>query len=138
MSIMEEALLKFTHLGVQIFENLDDSNLVKSRLAKSWLNFIDFEKMPWRRIQRNWERILQDYPCKEGQTKLLVALVTGQTKMFEILFEAEKDNLKSKNNCMDFPIRLKIDLKRITRTFSFDAITPFHLGAVHKGYPIFG
>ena len=129
---MEEALLRFPHLGVQIFENLDDSNLVKSRkLARSWLNFIDFEEMPWKRTQKNWERSMKDYPCKEGQTKLLVALVTGQNKMFEIIFQAEKNNLKSKNNVKDIPIRLKIDLKRITRTFSFDldAITPFHLAA---------
>ena len=115
MSMMDEALLRFPHLGVQIFENLEDSNLAKSRkVARSWLNFIDFEEMPWKRIKRNWERILQDYPCKEGQTKLLVALVTGQNKIFEVLFEAEKNNLKSKNNHKDVPSRLKKDLMRIT------------------------
>ena len=76
ISMMGKTLLRFPHLGTQIFESLDDSNLAKSRkVARSWLNFIDSEEMPWKRI-------LQVFPCKEGQTKLLVALITGQKPLF--------------------------------------------------------
>ena len=121
--MMEEALLRFPHLGTQIFESLDDSNLAKSRkVARSWLKFIDSEEMPWKRI-------LQVYPCKEGQTKLLVALITGQNKMFEIIFDAEKDNLKSWNNEKDMPFKLWHSLNKVQLPISNDLITPYHLAA---------
>ena len=130
MSMMEEALLRFPHLGTQIFKNLDDSNLAKSReVARSWLKFIDSKEMPWKRIQKNWERSLQEYPCKEGQTKLLVALITGQNKMFEIIFDAEKDNLKSWNNLMDMPLKLLKSLDKIQCLSSIESVTPYHLAA---------
>ena len=128
--MMEEALLRFPHLGTQIFESLDDSNLAKSRkVARSWLKFIDSEEMPWKRIQKNWESSLQEYPCKEGQTKLLVALITGQNKMFEIIFDAEKDNLKSWNNLMDIPLKLLKSLDKIQCLSSIESVTPYHLAA---------
>ena len=128
--MMGKTLLRFPHLGTQIFESLDDSNLAKSRkVAKSWLNFIDSEEMPWKRTQKNWESSLQEYPCKEGQTKLLVALITGQNKMFEIIFDAEKDNLQYCNNVMDMPIRLKFSMNDIQSLCSPVSITPYHLGA---------
>ena len=99
MSMMEEALLRFPHLGTQIFESLDDSTLAKSRkVARSWLNFIDSEEMPWKRIQKKWESSLQEYPCKEGQTKLLIAFITGQNKMFD--FEMQKKRSIRSNECL--------------------------------------
>ena len=123
MSMMEEALLRFPHLGTQIFESLDHSTLAKSRkVARSWLKFIDSEEMPRKRI-------LQEYPCKEGQTKLLVALITGQNKMFEIIFDAEKDNLKSWNNLMDMPLKLFKSLDKMQCLSSIESITPYHLAA---------
>ena len=121
--MMGKTLLRFPHLGTQIFESLDDSNLAKSRkVARSWLKSIDSEEMPWKRI-------LQEYPCKEGQTKLLVALITGQNKMFEIIFDAEKDNLKSWNNLMDMPLKLLNSLDKIRCLSTNASITPYHLAA---------
>ena len=74
---MEEVFLRFPHIGIKIFEKLDDSNLAKCReVSKSWKNFIDSEELPRKRIHRNWEKTLQDYPCKNSQTKLFVALVS--------------------------------------------------------------
>ena len=71
MSIMEEGFLRFPHLGIQIFEKLDDSNLAKCRkVNRSWSYFIDFEELPWKRIQQNWDKSLREYPCEKAQTKL--------------------------------------------------------------------
>ena len=110
-SVMKEVLLRFSHLGIQIFENLGESDLAKCRkVTKPWLNFIDDENLPSKRIHQNWERSLQEYPCKNPQTKLLVALITGQNLMFKETFEKEKHNLKSKYdyNVIPFELALKI------------------------------
>ena len=141
MSMMEEAFLRFPHLGIQILENLDDTNLAKSRkVSMPWLNFIDSEELPRKRIQiqKKWQKILEEYPCEESQTKLLVALVTGQNKMFEVIFDAEKHNIKAEyyyKNCLfayslDFPTRPREDLERIRGNYAkIYEFTPYHLAA---------
>ena len=78
---MEEVLLRFPHLGDQIFENLDNENLAQSRtISRSWLAFINEEKISWKKIQKK-------FPCKKGETNLHLAAKTNQTEMFQILFE---------------------------------------------------
>ena len=63
MSIMDEAFLRFPHLGIQIFEKLDDKNLAKCKeVTRSWSNFIDNENLPRKRIEQNWEKSLIEYP----------------------------------------------------------------------------
>ena len=43
---MEEIVLRFPHIGQQIFEKLDDQCLVKCRkVQKSWKDFISNEKI---------------------------------------------------------------------------------------------
>ena len=52
---MEDVLKRFPHIGVQIFEKLNDKSLVRSILvAKSWKNFIDENQFPWNRIQKKY------------------------------------------------------------------------------------
>ena len=78
MSMMEEVFLRVPHFGTQTFEKLDNTSLVKYRkVNRSWTYFIDVEGLAWERIQQNWDKGLQEYPCENVQTKLLVALVTG-------------------------------------------------------------
>ena len=47
-SFMEEVLLRFTHLGEDIFDSLDDKSLAKCRkISKNWKSFIDNQKFYW-------------------------------------------------------------------------------------------
>ena len=129
MPVMEEVLLRFPHLGLQIFKTLDNSSLAKCRkVARSWSSFINYEELPWKRI-------LQEYPCKDPQTKLLVSLITGQNDMFQAIFEAEKDNLKLKNDYEDVPSKLARKIRDLTYpnhvglSAIIDSVTPYHLAA---------
>ena len=49
---MEAVLLRFPHIGYQIFDNLDDPILflVCRDVSKSWKIFIDNGKLPWIRM----------------------------------------------------------------------------------------
>ena len=48
---MEVVLLRFPHIGSQIFDQLDNPLLTKCReVGKSWNSFIDNEKLPWIRM----------------------------------------------------------------------------------------
>ena len=48
---MEAVLLRFPHIGYQIFENLSNPFLTVCRdVSKSWKSFIDNEKLPWIRM----------------------------------------------------------------------------------------
>ena len=122
MPVMEEVLLRFPHLGLQIFKTLDNSSLAKCRkVARSWSSFINYEELPWKRI-------LQEYPCKDPQTKLLVSLITGQNDMLQAIFEAEKDNLKLKiMNLLKLRlnIRREIPLLRASRMLTGLAVSLF-------------
>ena len=65
---MEEVLLRFPHIGHQIFEQLNNSFLTNCReVSNSWKNFIDNERLPWTRIivhyikplKSSWRKFLQ-------------------------------------------------------------------------------
>ena len=48
---MEELFLRFSHLTTQIFKNLSDESLARSKIvARSWSLFLDEEKFYWKRI----------------------------------------------------------------------------------------
>ena len=48
---INEVLIRFPHIGKQIFANLDDQNLTKSReVCDPWMTFLDSEKFIWTRI----------------------------------------------------------------------------------------
>ena len=52
---MEVVLLRFPHIGYQIFEQLDNPFFTICReVSKSWEKFIDNDKLPWiRKIVQN-------------------------------------------------------------------------------------
>ena len=84
---MEAILLRFPHLGYQIFEQLDNPFLTICReVSESWQSFIDIEKLPWIRmiIQKiqpltsPWKTFLQ-----ESNKKSLVQMATSVIKHFK-------------------------------------------------------
>ena len=48
---MEEVLLRFQHLGKQIFDDLDNVSLTKCmEVNRTFKEFIEYQKFPWIRI----------------------------------------------------------------------------------------
>ena len=83
---MEEVILRFPHLGEQIFESLSNEDLIKCKeVGRSWLRFIEQRNYPWIRIIRI-PTILPD-----GTTYLHVAAASQQIDMFEKIFDEEKE-----------------------------------------------
>ena len=123
---MEEVFLRFSHLAESIFENIDNQNLSKCReVGQSWKFFIDSNNLVWIRIQKEYplsknkftfldvlstkhnlffyqkDQLKMDIMkemLKEIQSDLHLAALTGQTKIFKILFEENfcyKKNLET-------------------------------------------
>ena len=89
---LRDLILRFPHLAEQIFQQLDNEGLAKSRqVEKLWQKFIDERNYPWLRIV-NIPTILQ-----YGDTYMHLAAQNGQTDMFEIILNEEKN--KSPKNC---------------------------------------
>ena len=125
---MEEVFLRFPHLGESIFQNLDNQNLSKClEVGSSWKSFIDSAYLMWIRIKRKYplqneahiKPIHQYETSINGEnyctTDLHLAALTGQTQIFEFLFE--EDFLSEKNS--DPYQYLNSDY----------GMTPFHLAA---------
>ena len=61
-SIMDNALLRFPHLGESIFEELDNESLAKSReVCDFWKIFIDDQKLPWIRMIKSYIKFLDPW-----------------------------------------------------------------------------
>ena len=89
---MEEVLLRFNHIGKQIFARLSNDELTKCREAGSFFkNFIDEENLPWNRI------VVQKFACQNGETPLHLAAKTGQIQQFKSISE----DLNDKNPTMN-------------------------------------
>ena len=55
-SSMEEVLLRFAHLGDQIFDSLDNKSLLNSsKVSKTWKSFIERRKFQWIRIIKRYD-----------------------------------------------------------------------------------
>ena len=54
---IEDIFLRFSHVGEQIFDQLDNENLVNCKgISRVWCSIIDNSKIVWRRkIQRFYE-----------------------------------------------------------------------------------
>ena len=67
---MEEVLLRFDHIGKQIFARLENKDLAKCReTEKSWKKFIDQEDLPWIRI------VIQKYSCQKFYKLMRIKLL---------------------------------------------------------------
>ena len=65
---MEEILCRFQHLGEQIFSELDDLSLAKSReTSRSWLDFICNEKFYKNRITEMLANKATDFGKLRGE-----------------------------------------------------------------------
>ena len=98
---MEEVLLRFFHLGKQIFGQIDDQSFINCRtVGRSWKINIDTEDYAWIKITKK-------FPCELGKLPLHIAAMTGQTEKFmNLLAESEDKN----------PIEV-------------NGVTPYHLAA---------
>ena len=86
---MEAILLRFPHLGYQIFEQLDNPFLTICReVSGSWQSFIDNDKLPWIRmiiqhikpLTSPWKKFF-----KKSNVKSLVEMATSVTQHFKEL-----------------------------------------------------
>ena len=89
---MENLILRFSHLVIQIFEKLDNKSLTKCReVRKSWQKFIDENNIVWIRIVN-----IPSVP-KNGNTFLHIATRTGQIGITELIL-SEDCEVNPKNN----------------------------------------
>ena len=113
---MENVLLRFPHIGCQIFEQLNNPLLTNCReVSNSWKNFIDNERLPWTRLivqyikplKSSWRKFLQKSNIRslfematlviqhynkfksvpENTTPLHFAAMTDNTEMIEKLMQ---------------------------------------------------
>ena len=84
---MEEVLIKFCHLGKQVFGQIDDHSFINCRkVGRSWKICIDADNFVWTKITKK-------FPCEFGKNILHIAAMTGQTEKFiESFDEAEEKN----------------------------------------------
>ena len=81
---MKIFFLRFFHIVLKIFEQLDNKNLKNCReVSKKWKNFIDNHNLLWTRIV-NLPTILND-----RNTYLHIAAKTGQIVIFETIEKSE-------------------------------------------------
>ena len=99
---MEDLILRFPHIAEQIFEYLDNKSLTNAReVTSSWKKFIDDKKLAW-------FRICEKYCHTKQNNNLHIAAKTGQTKVFEIMFEEEGDeNLRNNGGFTPFLLAAK-------------------------------
>ena len=117
---MEEVLLRFCHIGKQIFEELDNGSLTKCReVNESWRGFIDVEKtVPFRIIKsftnvpdtylkKNFGKVDLDsvtelvkniqHVCSEVHNEQLTFSVRSERQLDRLFYiEREKDGKKLK------------------------------------------
>ena len=86
--IMEDMLWKFPHVGQQIFKNLSNKNLVKSKeVARTWENFI---------TNQNFYKLKVYYEIKQkedpvGWTPLHDAAFKGIFEVFKMIIDIVED-----------------------------------------------
>ena len=94
---MEKALLRFPHLGQQIFESLDPDSLRRSlAVSKSWERFISNLKFPW-------IRMICDKKTQKDLFKLLKKMRMAKLKQVTISFKKRSARRSSrKSNCLKY------------------------------------
>ena len=94
---MEAILLRFPHLGYQIFDQLDNTVLTICReVNNSWSSFIDNEKLPWIRmitqhikpLTLSWKIFLQKF-----SVNFLIEMATSVIQRFKFYPYPEKREL---------------------------------------------
>ena len=99
---MEEVLVRFFHLGQQIFCEIDDQSFVNSRqVGRSWKMSIDTDDFAWTKITNK-------FPCDLETLPLHIAAMTGQTEKFmKLLAEAEDKNPADKMGVTPYHLAAK-------------------------------
>ena len=85
---MEVFTARITHVAEQIFEQLDFTCLKNCReVTISWKNCIDNKNLSWIQIVQIPQKLKRYEKC------LQMAIKSGQTRVFEIILEREKDDI---------------------------------------------
>ena len=93
---MEDMLLKFPHVGQQIFKKLSNKNLTKSKeVARTWEHFITNEKFYKQKVHYETK---QKEKNEEGWTPLHKAAEEGKDSKCKLIM----DNVEDKNPKDDF------------------------------------
>ena len=142
---MEAILLRFPHIGYQIFEQLNNPYLTICRhVSKSWKNFIDNEKLPWIRmiiqhikpLKPSWRIFFQ-----KSNVNFLVEMATSVIQHFEEL-ECDPENTGLTNTVPLHFAAMTDNTEMIKRLIQIGAklneidsfqCTPLHYAA-HKGH----
>ena len=147
---MEEILYRFQHLGEQIFAELDDKSLAKSReTSRSWLDFICNERFYKNRINEMLVNKATDYVDGKLRGELLrskvhCAAFYGQTQIVMDILEDSSDK-NPKNDKLITPLHLAAEkgfvsiceyiLERIDNLSKFPkdnrGRTPLHFAALN-------
>ena len=123
---MEEVLLRFNHLGVNIFKSLDDESIAKcKKICKTWNGFIEDQEFLWIRIIQKinekvsknqiqiplrWRAIIENTSIKDVKNfakKLMLVFQLASTDGCSKIIEFLSYNLTLNLN---FHNVLKIDL----------------------------
>ena len=134
---MEELILRFPHLAEQIFQQMDNKSLVKSREVRiSWQNLIEERNYTWLRIV-NIPTILQ-----RKNTYLHLAAKTGHLKAFKMALD-EAANVNVQNDQSETPLHLacqygqteivKYIMRNSTRKTDYDDCNPQNRIACKSG-----
>ena len=92
---MNELIVRFPHLMIQIIKKMDNKGLVKSRkVTRTWQRFIDEGNYPWLRIVK--------IPTILRNSYLYLAADYGQIDMCEMISKSEGDENLFRNN-VPFP-----------------------------------
>lgn len=130
---MEEVFLRFSHLGEDIFDSLDDQNLKRCRkVSRTWNSFIEDQKYTWIRIiKKHYEKSNQKNRKCPGTWKKLFEKINvedvrnyAKRILFEEIFYLIKKE-KEKNR------------SRGQLTFNFNnGSTIFHYACIHGRFKI--
>ena len=109
---MEEIFDRFPHIGNQILQNLNDQSLQECRLvSQDWLNFVENEKISWKRIKNI-------YPYIDGQNMLHIAAQSGQERRFETAYNFSivmgKTNKQFVDNHFNTPLHYAAESGRLS------------------------
>ena len=127
---MEEILCRFQHLGEQIFAELDDSSLAKSReTSRSWLDFICNEKFYKNRINEmlaNKAKLRGDL-LRWPKSKVHFASFYGQTQIVMDILEDSSEKNPS-NEHLTTPLHLAAEK-------GFVSICKYIIGGIDDNFP---
>ena len=133
---MEEVLLRFPHLGQNIFESLADQDLAQSReISQMWKHFLDVEKFfAIRRIQAFFMKLpISLEKALKHSTFEQVKEMASTIQKFQEMWNSEMSPLHDAVAMQDYTIFREIFDESNIDTSRSEELTPLQMAA-GKGY----